>query len=809
MPKQEYSGTSSPRVAGPRGPGLLEPLLLCAVVALAAWFYLWTATAVTRPALGTDLAGYYNLQAGGFLKGHTALDKEADPFLATLSNPWDPAQRGGHGLHDASYYQGHYHMYFGASPAVMLFLPLRLLTGYSIAEHAAVVLFAVIGATFAVTLLAMVRRRYFPALSTFWLLVCALVLVGGTMVPVLMRRPSIWEVPITAAYACLMFALLAGYQAVHRIRSLVWIALASTALGLAVGARPVYLFSCAGLLIPVWWVWRRRGVGLGGLLAAALLPAGAIGLGLALFNYARFGSIAEFGQKYQMAGDDVTKLQFFSWAYPLYGVRLYLLEAAGWSPYFPFVTVITAPPAPPGHLGVENPYGVLPNMPFVWCLGGLLLLRRAGTDRLRVTVRMTLTCGLIAMLTVMSFGGITNRYQVDFVPALMLAAALGALGALSWTGGSRWLRGAIRVGVVGLAAFTLLFNVLVSLQHNELLRVESPETYRRLAYRANHLGLAWDRLMGTDYGPLELKVTFPEGKAGTLQCFLATGTAFRADYLYLHYIDQRTLQFGFEHTSHGGTTSEPFSYEPGRTYTVRVDMGSLYPPVDHPYYDDMPKPQARALRRTLKVAVDDQVLLHENADFYDATSPVPTLGSSGPRPGFRASFSGRIQSWRRVPELLPVAPRPAYGPLRMTVQFPDFAGARNEPLLSSGETGRGDVIYVRYVSPTQVAFGHDNWGGGGRESPPIEMDPSGTHTIEIDFGPLYPSGTEVAWPHPRTTDRLVIRFNGTVALEQPVPFHPAEPDTVLPGVNAIHASSASAAFTGVIHAVERPLDPAP
>ena len=36
------------------------------------------------------------------------------------------------------------------------------------------------------------------------------------------------------------------------------------------------------------------------------------------------------------------------------------------------------------------------------------------------------------------------------------------------------------------------------------------------------------------------------------------------------------------------------------------------------------------------------------------------------------------------------------GALRLRVKFPAFAGRVNEPLLSTGETGKGDLIYVAY-----------------------------------------------------------------------------------------------------------------
>ncbi len=359
--------------------------LLCLVLIISI-FYRWTVRPGPFPeAFVKESRGYYNLLTRGFMKSQLNLDVEADPMLATLQNPWDPAQRAGRGMHDATYYRGKYYLYFGITPVVVLFLPFRLLTGLFISESMASLVFALGGFMMTVALLRMVRVRYFPN-APIWLLLAGVMALGlSTMVPALLRRPSVWEVPIACGYACTMLAFGCLYQALHSPRRARWIAGASFTLGLAVGGRPVYVLGCIALLIPVlYWARRdaggRRGAWRAGLwcrtLLAAVVPAASVGMALATYNYLRFGNPLEFGQTYQMAGDDVTKLQFFSWRYPLYGFQLYVLEPAAWSPYFPFVKVITPPPAPVGQLGIENPYGMLPNMPFVLLGFGILALSR-------------------------------------------------------------------------------------------------------------------------------------------------------------------------------------------------------------------------------------------------------------------------------------------------------------------------------------------------------------------------------------------------------------------------------------------------
>ncbi len=191
--------------------------------------------------LSRHYADYYNLLTDGFLDGKLSLAVPADPFLATLQNPWDPAQRGAHGMHDVSYFHGKYYLYFGVTPVLLLFLPVRLLGGLEIDQGVACLLFAWAGFGAAACLIVSLGRRYFPR-SPVWAVAMAVAGLGllDTM-PLLLRRASIWEVPVTCAYACFMAALYCLFRAFHSPRRWVWMGLSSAAFGLAVGARPTYL----------------------------------------------------------------------------------------------------------------------------------------------------------------------------------------------------------------------------------------------------------------------------------------------------------------------------------------------------------------------------------------------------------------------------------------------------------------------------------------------------------------------------------------------------------------------------------------
>lgn len=780
----------------------LDRVCTVAVLGLIVCFYTWTA----RPEhLGNFFTGgdngYYNLLTRGFLKGHLAMDLEADPFLATLKNPYDLAQRAGHGLHDASYYKGKYYLYFGVTPALVLFLPFRLITGVYLDEGAASLFFASLGLLTMVGLLTAVRVRYFSR-SPRWVFTAALFGLGlADMMPALLRRASFWEVPITAAHACAVLGLGAIFKAIHSKSRILWIGFGSLALGAAVGARPVYLLGCASLLMPlVFWArggaWRE--VAWRHALLAAVGPAALIGIGLALYNWLRFDSPFQFGQNYQMSADGVNPV-FFSLSYLWYGVRLYWLEPAGWSPFFPFVTVISPPPPPLGQLGVENPYGILPNIPYIVLALGLLSLFRSADlkqgDKIRLVtwfVSGFLLTGA-AMITVMGFGGITNRYMIDFLPLIVFLSCCGWL-ALSNLPIISGFRGKIfRILPLGLLVYSIFFNVMVSMQHNRLLLRNHPTVYTQVSTFFNFFPALYDQWFGINYGPIEMRVIFPKVQPGTVEPLIVTGRTFLSDYLYVHYLSDDMVRFGYEHTSYGGSTGDAVKINPGEIYTLRIDFGSLYPPPAHPYFAGMSQAQAASRQLSIRVTMNGAEVLSKMGVLYDSVARRPDIGHSGTRASFRKSFSGTIKEWRILPEAAPVVRSDEFGPLLIKAKFPRFVGVSSEPLVSSGERGKGDVIYVKYLDENTVAFGYDHWGVGGFLTAPIKIVPLAIQDIILDYGALHEVGVG------RNQKRVAIRLNGQIVANQICSFHECLPGTVVVGANLIGASTAAQVFNGVIH----------
>ena len=176
------------------------------------------------------------------------------PELLALDDPYDPAQNAPWRLHDASLYDGRYYLYFGPTPVVLVYLPLRLV-GVDASEALAAATLGFAGFLFALALMRFLIDRYRPRTSLATQVVAALLLGLANVVPFLLRRPAVYEVAIAGGYACLMAGLHLTLTAVLRDRPSLWrLAAGSLALGLAVGARPNLIVA-----LPIWiWAWRAR-----------------------------------------------------------------------------------------------------------------------------------------------------------------------------------------------------------------------------------------------------------------------------------------------------------------------------------------------------------------------------------------------------------------------------------------------------------------------------------------------------------------------------------------------------------------------
>ena len=505
------------------------------VCALVVGCYAWMGEAcVTEMGVYPPATSHYNLLVEGFQHGHLSLNKTPPPELKQLADPYDPVANHRfrlpfgqpYGLLDMSYYKGKLYLYSGITPALLLFWPWTALTGHYLFQRYAVAVFCMIGFLAGAAILRSIWRRYFPEVGGAVVAVGVLALGLASGVPVMQQRAEFYEAAISCGYALTMLALGAVWLAMHdQARRVGWLAAASLALGLAVGARPFLLLGASILVVPLIQAWHQSSSATPrrpswSLLAAAFLPLLVCGLGLMLYNYLRFDNPFEFGQRYQLSAQRQDTGRLFSLHYLWFNFRVYFLEPVRWSRRFPFAGDIVSPAVPPGHGGVEDAFGALTNIPVVWLALAVPLVWRGRAEEARIALRGFVAA--VAMLFVACaaflclFWWCIIRYEVDFLPALVLLAVIGILGVeRALAGRPRW-RLVARAGWGLLLSFSVAFNLLAALdryaaQRNQLGNVfyssgripEAIALYERAlwikpAYVEAHynLGVAWSQMPG-------------------------------------------------------------------------------------------------------------------------------------------------------------------------------------------------------------------------------------------------------------------------------------------------------------------------
>jgi tetratricopeptide (TPR) repeat protein len=424
---------------------------------------------------------YYNLLVQGFRAGQLNVKRAAPPGLAQLADPYDTAMNTSYvwdtryPSYEMSYYQGKLYLYFGVTPALVLFWPYVALTGHYLSHKHAVVIFYTVGFLVAAGLIRAVWRRYFPEVSV-WVAAAGILALGlATGILEDLSRCDVHEVPVSCGYAFAMLALAAIWRALHEPRRRVgWLLLASLAYGLAVGARQSLLFGIIILLLPVAQAWRAatepgsRGR-VRWLLLAAVGPAMLIGLGLMLYNFLRFDNPFEFGWHYQMTSDKQVAARQFSLHYLWFNFRFYFLEPMRWRGHFPFLQAIPLSSWPSGYGGIGERYsGILMNYPVV-CLALAAPLAWRGRPAEVISVLRGLTAAVFLLFTICAltlclfFIG-SSKYELDFLPVLMLLAVIGIFGLERALMGSPVWRHVARWGWCLLLAYSVAFNVLASVE---------------------------------------------------------------------------------------------------------------------------------------------------------------------------------------------------------------------------------------------------------------------------------------------------------------------------------------------------------
>lgn len=469
----------------------------------------------------------YDHVAQALMHRHPWLDLDQAPGLSKAANPFDIATRNALLAQDQQpiywdyvYRNGHWYSYFGVLPVILLFLPYRLITslshpgGYALPTSSAGAL--LVAAATIMTALTTIRllARWFPRVNLAVVGMALMTMLGGSGMVYLWCRRNLYTVPFDASLLAVMTGLWlwmgarqvqqqaadTGEHPRHRPTRM-WtiedgdqswrlsrprLFLGSLSVAATLGCRPTFL--AAGLLaLPLFAkeikavinalfargrhtadLSRRQALSL---LACGLLPVLLVAAPLLWYNHWRFGSLLDFGNRYQMTVLDLTNyhpgthglLQIFGY---------YLLQPLTTLPVFPYLQFSPAPMRI-WHFSEPGVGGLLITAPELLLAFILTALPRVRRNLHRLgwipTLILSLALAALVMAADSYIGGFSVRYTVDFAWLICLAAVVVMAAASSTYEDGRPAAEAAVMSLLALACLAglvlTLVNAMVLLEH--------------------------------------------------------------------------------------------------------------------------------------------------------------------------------------------------------------------------------------------------------------------------------------------------------------------------------------------------------
>ncbi|MBP3379442.1 MAG: hypothetical protein J6K77_01070 [Ruminococcus sp.] len=372
-----------------------------------------------------------------FENGRFDLDLEVSDELAAMENPYDNGTRFYNEIEyewDHAYYNGKYYSYYGIAP-LLIFVPYHLITGYFFPTDVAVMIFSSLGILFLSMLYSAIVRKWFGKISAAAYISGLAVLLVSCGIWFSLGRPMFYELAISAGFAaCTAGAYFLVTSGIIDSRDKIKyprVAASSLLLGLSVMCRPTLaLYAVCGC---VFWLFGTKKAKadkkLLKYLICAFLPIGLLGLFQMYYNYARFGSILEFGIKYSLTINDFTRTEFH-WHFVFICLYNFLLAPPAFIPDYPFVSAPFSMLGVNGYIfkdeGTASGILFLALPVFAYFLSRRALKALPKKSRLKTAVLLGLPCLVMPVIIVASAweSGYSARYMADFSWQIVMGAMM-------------------------------------------------------------------------------------------------------------------------------------------------------------------------------------------------------------------------------------------------------------------------------------------------------------------------------------------------------------------------------------------------
>ncbi len=391
-----------------------------------------------------------------FRAGQVHLLDEPSEELLAMENPYDWSARRDLGVSakwDHLLYDGKYYSYYGIAPVLLLFLPYNLITGYYFPTAEAVLLFGILGIIFLSLLFGEFAKMFCRKVPNSILVSTLFILLISCGVWYNFVYDNFYEIAQASGF-CFTAG---GFYFLLRSRVIGdgpiryrFVALATVFLSLAVLCRPTLALYCfaACIFLGFGFVKHMRackaspGNATNGkalpasvrrtaavkYLLAALAPFVLIGGIQMAYNYARFGSVLDFGIQYSLTINDFTRSQYHT-DFVMIGFYNFILAFPQMQPEFPYVASNFSTLSTNGYYYVanRNAVGILwratPSLGYLGAVPAWKSMTRQ--ERIQAIALGLSTCVIVPCIIIFSIweSGYGVRYCCDFAWQIVLGGA--------------------------------------------------------------------------------------------------------------------------------------------------------------------------------------------------------------------------------------------------------------------------------------------------------------------------------------------------------------------------------------------------
>ncbi len=441
---------------------------------------------------------YYRL-IEAFKEGRVDIG-EAPSDLMALDNPYDKTERNAAGVNfkwDHAYYNGKYYVYFGALPAVLLYLPYNIITGENLPNYLAVYIFGVMVMIGILLLLWEIIKKWYKDTPFALYLMLSTVFGAASILGYAIFKPDFYLVPNMSAIMFALFGLAFWLSAEKKDESgetelSSWrLALGSLCAALIAGCRPQLLIIIAFGVMLFWnAVFKDRKLfsksGIKPTLAVCL-PFAAVAAVVMCYNAARFGSPFDFGANYNLTTNDMTVRGFVFGRIGL-GLFTYLFQPAGLSAVFPFLNVFEPSTTYMGLTLCETVSGgafwIFPILLFgLW---GAFKKNIFPDRRAYRTVYFAVVMMAVIAVLDAEMSGLLTRYFSDFVWLGFLASCVTIFAVYAYAGNVNKRR-ITAVVIAALIVTMIMVYLRIFLSGNDSIEAANPVLY----YTVRHLIAFW------------------------------------------------------------------------------------------------------------------------------------------------------------------------------------------------------------------------------------------------------------------------------------------------------------------------------